>query len=229
MRAARRVSAQPRRLEEIAELPRCPEVVRAAREKGVKDVVHFTTVRGAIGVLAARAVKSRLLLPEDAYLEHVYRPNAAIRKDREWLGYVNLSIARINDWMFETSTRWHPALDNPWVVLAFGPDLLGDRGVVFATTNNIYPACRRAEGLDGFNSLYAEVVLGRYGTRHSREGKRADWPTDRQAEVLYPRELSCDYLLRIDVQKEEVSETIHGMLAGVGLSVPVRHAPEVFE
>ena len=227
--ATRGALAQPRRLEEIAGLPHCPDVVRAARDRGVKDVVHFTTVRGAIGVLAARAVKSRLLLPKDAYLEHVYRPNAAIRKDQEWLAYVNLSIARINDWMFETSSRWHPAPDNPWVVLAFDPELLGDPGVVFATTNNIYPACRRGEGLEGFNSLYAQVVQGRYGTTHVREGKCSDWPTDCQAEVLYPSELSCDYLRRIDVQQEEVTETVHGMLAGVGLSVPVRHAPEVFE
>ena len=35
---------------EIARLPGCPEVVAAARERGVEDIVHFTTVSGAIGV-----------------------------------------------------------------------------------------------------------------------------------------------------------------------------------
>ena len=222
------VAARPRTPVELANVPPCPEIVTAARQRGIQDVVHFTTVRGAIGVLASRAVKSRSRLPQDAYLEFVYRPNAEIRKDQAWLDYVNLSVTRINDWMFESSVRWHSSSDNPWVVLAFDPELLGDPGVVFATTNNIYPACRRAEGPDGFNSLFAESVIGRYDAEHDRAGKQASWPTDRQAEVLYPGELSCDYLRRIDVQREDTIDTIHGMMANLGLTVPVRHAPEVF-
>ena len=75
--------------------------------RGVAQVVHFTTVSGLTGVLAAKAVKSRARLPTDKYLEHVYQPNSAIRKDRAWLDYVNLSISRINDWMFDSSTSWH--------------------------------------------------------------------------------------------------------------------------
>ena len=223
------LGACPRGPEEIARLPACPEVVAAARERGVEDIVHFTTVSGAIGVLAARAVKSRERLPEDQYLEHVYRPNVHVRKDAAWLDYVNLSVTRINDWMFETATRWHIRDDNPWVVLAFSPELLGNPGVVFATTNNIYPACRRAEGLDGFNSLFAERVLGRFDAVNDREGKQANWPTDRQAEVLYPGEVPCRYLHRIDVQREDVVDTIYGMGAGLFVGVAVRHAPEVFE
>ena len=159
-------------------------------------------------------------------------PTAAIRKDLAWLDYVNLSIARINDWMFDTSVRWHIRDDNPWVVLAFDPRLLGDPGVVFATTNNIYPACRRSEGLEGFEALFAETVVGRTWpttVRHDRTDKPEDWPTDRQAEVLYPGEVPCNYLRRINVQREDTIDTMYGVLAGLGLRVPVRYAPEVFE
>ena len=221
--------ARPRKPTEVANLPPCPDVVLAAEERGIRDVVHFTTVSGAIGVLAAGTVKSRKRLPKERYIEYVYRPNSTFRKDVAWLDYVNLSIARINDWMFETSVRWHIKDDNPWVVLAFTPDILGHPGVVFATTNNIYPACRRAEGLEGFNRLFAESVRGRYDREHNRAGEPADWPTDRQAEVLYPGEVSCEYLRRIDVQREDTIDTMHGVLAGLGLNVSVRHAPEVFE
>ena len=224
--------ARPRTPDEVANLPPCPEVVLAAEKRGIRDVVHFTTVSGALGILAAGAVKSRKRLPEEKYLEHVYRPNTDTRKDPAWLDYVNLSIARINDWMFSTSVRWHIEDDNPWAVLAFDPRLLGNPGVVFATTNNIYPKCRRGEGLDGFASLFADSVVGRTSpvTKwHDRAGKSADWPTDRQAEVFCPGEVSCDYLQRIDVQREDTMDTMVGILAGLGLSVSVRHAPEVFE
>ncbi|MCY4060162.1 MAG: DarT ssDNA thymidine ADP-ribosyltransferase family protein, partial [Gammaproteobacteria bacterium] len=107
----------------------------AATERGITQVVHFTTVRGVTGVLASCAVKSRKRLPEEHYLEHVFQPNAEFRKDASWLDYVNLSISRINDWMFDSSVRWHGHEDNPWVVLVLDVELLGDPGVVFATTN----------------------------------------------------------------------------------------------
>ena len=89
--------AYPRKPEEIARLAAHPDILEAAKMRGVRNVVHFTTLKGALGVLAAGAVKSRCRLPADKYLEHVYRPNSDIRKDRLWLDYVNLSIERIND------------------------------------------------------------------------------------------------------------------------------------
>ena len=116
-------------------------------------------------------------------------------------------------------------------MLSFKPEILGHPGVVFTTTNNIYPACRRAEGLRGFEQLFADFVLGRHNTRHNRVDKPANWPTDRQAEVLYPGELSCDYLQRIDVQLEESVDVVCGILGGLDLfgKIQVRHAPEVFK
>ena len=215
-------------MQEISRLPDCPAIVAAATERGISQVVHFTTVRGAVGILAVKAVRSRARLNEDEYLEHVYQPNAPYRKDEEWLDYVNLSIERINDWMFETSERWHAKEGNSWVVLSFHPRILAHPGVVLTTTNNIYPRCERAEGLVGFRRVFADTVYGRYDTRHLRTDKLAAWPTDRQAEVLYPGELSCDHLQRIDVQLEQSLESIHGLLGAFYANIPVRHAPEVF-
>ena len=185
-------------------------------------------MRLAVGVLASRAVKSRARLPSDKYLEHVYRPNAELRKDTAWLDYVNLSIQRINDWMFDTSTRWHAADRNPWVLLSFDVTVLSHPGVVFSTTNNIYPSCLRAEGIGGFSRLFDAQVEGRYGRLHSREGKHPSWPTDRQAEVLYPGELSCEHLRRMDVQVAEAEDSVHGVLGAFDMNVPVHYAPEVF-
>lgn len=228
------IAARPRAAEEIAGLPPCPEVAAAAKQRGVTQVVHFTDVQRAVGVLASGFVKSRALLPEEAYLEYVYEPNAQIRKDPAWLDYVNLSIERINDWMFSTSVRWHAAEGNPWVVLSFDPQILAHPGVVFTTTNNIYRDCLRSERLPGFSQMFASSVVGwepweRRKIQHNRVGKSSAWPTDRQAEVLYPGELSCDFLQRIDVQTENGFDTVCGVLGGLNLSVPVRYAPEAFQ
>lgn len=224
------IPARPRASEEIGCLPACPEIAVVAERRRISQVVHFTTTTGAVGIIAAKAVKSRKRVSNDKYLEHVYRPNAAYRKDPDWLDYVNLSVERINDWMFSHSTKWHPVEHNPWVALSFSPDILTHPGVVFTTTNNIYPACKRAEGLAGFSLMFADMVLGRYEECHSRTGGMLSaWPTDRQAEVLYPGELSCDHLQRIDVQLERSLEDIDGVLGVLDLVVPVCLTPEVFE
>lgn len=223
------VAARPRTAEEIACLPPCPEVAAAARQRGVTQVVHFTPALGAVGALRSGFVKSRALLPQEADLEFVYEPNAPSRMDTVWLGYVNLSIERINDWMFSTSERRRSTEGNLWVALSFDPEILAHPGVIFTTTNNIYPTCRRAEGLAGFSAMFADVVLGRYNTKHDRHGKPAAWPTDRQAEVLYPGELSREFLQRIYVQTEDGFRAVSGALGVLNLSVPVHHAPEVFQ
>ena len=220
---------RPRSADEIVRMPDCPALAVAAEQRGISQVVHFTTAKGAVGILAAGALKSRARVDEDEYLEHVYQPNALLRKDEAWLDYVNLSIERINDWMFQASERWHVAEDNPWVVLSFHPRILAHPGVVFTTTNNIYSTCRRAEGLEGFLAMFSDVIRNYDGTLYDRTDKPNAWPTDRQAEVLYPGELSCNHLQRIDVQLEQSLETIDGALGVMQVSVPIRHAPEVFE
>ncbi len=89
--------------------------------------------------------------------------------------------------------------------------------------------CVGAMGLAGFKAMFANQVVGRYGKVHGRIGKQQAWPTDRQAEVLYLKQLSCEHLLCIYVQCEDSAEPIHGILAGLQVSVEVRHTPEVFE
>ncbi|MGH3115878.1 MAG: DarT ssDNA thymidine ADP-ribosyltransferase family protein [Gaiellales bacterium] len=211
-------------------LPAQPEIVTAANRRGVTEIVHFTTVQGAVGICATRAVKSRRLLPEDNYLEHVYRPNALDRsRDSAWHDYVNLSVSRINDWMFGASRRWHVTEGVSWVLLSFITKLLGDPGVVFTTTNNAYAGVTRAEGLEGFEQMFADRVIGSYyGTVQRSPGHPSSFPTHRQAEVLYPFELPISYLQKIYVQTEEGLDNVEGALGATDTDVPAQLAPEVF-
>lgn len=206
-------------------------IAQIVKQRGITEVLHFTTNRGLLGMLGSGRVLSRKRLPEDRYIEHVYSPNCANRKDIRQLDYVNLSVSRINDWMFDTSEKWHQIDDLWWAVLSFDPQILTHQGVIFTTTNNIYPAVHRGAGPAGLDALFDEVVLGRYSTAHTRfMGHQASWPTDRQAEVLYPEAVPLTYLRRIYVRDGDHVDTVEGMFAGLpsATPVPVIPAPEVF-
>jgi hypothetical protein len=126
------------------------EIVEA---RGIMEVLHFTTSVGLVGILDSRAVKPRARLPMDKRLEFIFRPNAAFRKDAEWLDHVSLSLSRINSEFFGKSRIWHRDLDIWWCILSFRPEILTHRGVVFTTTNNKYNVAVRKvaqQGLSGY-------------------------------------------------------------------------------
>lgn len=194
--------ATPQSRDEVLSAPRCPEVVVAAQKRGVTSLVHFTTIKGLVGVLASGEVKCRRDLPDDDLVRHVYEPNAANRSlDERWHGYVNLSVTNINLRMFNFSVRQRRI--DEWVILKFGPKILRHRGVVFCTTNNIYPAAHRSQGLRGFEQMFAASVPGWYGHELDRDGRLPCETTDPQAEVLYPFSLSLKHLHTITANNED--------------------------
>lgn len=232
MRVEALVEAQPRTQAEISSLPACPDVTEAAIRRDISEIVHFTTLpNGATGILVSGTVRCRNHLNADQYLERVYAPNALDRtRDRRWHDYINMSVSRINGWMFSTSERWHASDGVSWILLSFSPEILGHPGVVFATTNNAYVSVRRAEGALGFERLFGDSVVGAYGNLVRREATlNARYTTDRQAEVLYPFDLGLDHLQRIYVQTEAALDSVEGLLGVSDRQVEVRQAPEVFQ
>jgi len=219
--------ARPRTAEQIATLPDRPAVVRAARARGITEIVHFTTMSNMIGIL-----RTSLLcwskVRENPDVEKVYAQNSRSRwRDAEWVDYVNLSVSRINRWMFGSSRRWHP--EALWVVLAFDIQILGHPGVVFTTTNNGYSAeCLRAEGRAGFERLFSESIAGYNGRISTRAGLPECHTTDHGAEVLYPFSLEIDHLRCIYAKNEEDTEQIAGVLGGLDLHLDVIVDPQRF-
>jgi hypothetical protein len=206
------------------------EVLNFVHARSITEVLHFTTSCGVLGILASRAVKSRKRIDADAYLEHIYRPNVSVRRDPEWADHVSLSISRINDWMFGASERWHIRDGVSWAVVSLTPDILAHPNVVFSTTNNIYPARLHGNGVSGFERMFADSIVSRYGEIKRRlPDHQLHWTTDRQAEVLYPGEVPVAYVQRIDVQTAQCHDDVAGMLGALDLDLDVRHAPQVFE
>lgn len=227
------VEAQPLGPDEWAKLPGEPGVVEFAGARGITEIVHFTTMpNGVLGILAEERIKSRNRLREDQYLEHIRTLNAPDRsRDRPWHDYVSLSTTKINSWLFASSkSRWHR--DSSWAVFAFSPEILGDPGVVFTTTNNAYNEyCRRARGLAGFKQMFAEQVIGYNGRVYNRARIADNLTTDLNAEVLYPGELKLDRLTKIYVMSETDVDDISGHLGALNLdhlAKVVAHTPEVF-
>jgi hypothetical protein len=194
----------------------------------IEEVVHFTWHRGLLGALHSGFVKSRQRLPNVKELAFIYKPNAQYRKDVQWLDYVNLSITRINYEFFGHSCRWRRDEDLWWCVLSFDPVIATHPGVWFTTTNNIYPATRRGTGEVGLRQLIAEQVLGRYSAVTWRtEQMPSQFTTCEQAEVLYPRELSLEFLRKIYVSTGDDHDEVKAQLAALRWRpVPVIIAPE---
>ena len=209
-------------------------VAAYAAERGITEVMHFTTNKGALGIFATGTILSRDQLSSEKHIEHIYTPNCRSRtKDADWTGFVNLSISRVNDHMLGVSERWHSTEDLWWVVFALDASLLADPGVHFVTTNNTYTSClRRGTGVEGLRALFADSVeWGHYGDRKYRyPGMPAAWPTDPQAEVLYPGQVPVDRLRAIYVREVEHADTVRGWFPFFPHvpAVPVEHRPEVF-
>ncbi|HVD41097.1 MAG TPA: DarT ssDNA thymidine ADP-ribosyltransferase family protein [Solirubrobacterales bacterium] len=199
----------------------------------ISEIVHFTTNKGLVGIFGVGAVLSRERLKKEDYLEYVYHPNASTRKDEDWLGHVNLSISKINTKYFDHSTRTHAHTDVWWCALAFDPEMLSHEGVFFATTNNIYSRCRRAEGPAGLEALFAERIERWRGNRVTREDQMPDnLPTCYQAEVLYPRELMLDGLLKVYVARghhADIVASARDILLVPGESGPAHEIPIVID
>lgn len=222
-----RPEARPQCRKTARSAPLCPEVVAAARERGITSIVHFTMIKGLVGILASGTVKSRQVLSEDEFLKYIYEANVPERNfDKDWLDYVNLSVTSINLHMFRFSERQHP--EDGWVILKFGPQVLGDPGVVFSTTNNIYPAARRCRGFRGLAQLFAPSVPGRYGDLSAREGRSPFQTTDPQAEVLYPFELPLDHLHTITARDGATFDAAKAVRSTFAHEPKIELNPEAF-
>ena len=140
-------------------------IAEIIQDRQIEEVVHFTTNHGVLGMFADGRLLSRERLPANKYLEHVYLPNASVRKDPAWLDYISMSISRVNTRFFGFSQGWEREAETWWAIVALDPAILTHDRIVFTTTNNIYPSCRRASGAEGLEAMFAPEIVGLYQAR----------------------------------------------------------------
>jgi ssDNA thymidine ADP-ribosyltransferase, DarT len=187
--------------------------------RGIEELLHFTTNRGALGILASKAIKSRARLGADPMLEKIFYPNAEDRsRDADWLDYVNFSVTEINSRFFSISANnWHRDKDFWWAIFSIAPEVMAHDSVHFTSTNNMYSGVRRQPGEAGLESMFAPRIT-QFGASVIRRpaAAAASLPTCNQAEVLYPGELSTQYVQLVYAHSERDADELAGQMAAVG-------------
>ncbi|WP_421551273.1 DarT ssDNA thymidine ADP-ribosyltransferase family protein [Pseudomonas yamanorum] len=202
------------------------------KDRGIESVVHFTTNRGSLGIFASSGLKSRQRLDTDQQLAHIFQPNAKRRnKDAAWLDFANLSISRINTSFFRYSGNWHKERNFFWCIFDFSPEIMLHDGVWFATTNNIYTGVRQAQGLVGLEAAFQKCTTLWDDNIIKRPADHPLFlPTCPQAEILYPKEVSTQYLQRIYARCDSDSDEIAAQMYAMGhREVPVVVNPDLFD
>lgn len=174
-------------------------------ERGIREVLHFTTRDGALGVLTTRSLIPNAELTKEQRIEFILKSNCEVRKDPRWTGHNSLSISTINSQFLQFSrTRHAEDPDLWWCILSFDPIILTHSDVVFCTGNNTWPRSRRLTGGEGVLAVFADSVPGRYdSTIHRPADMPPNFPTCDQAEVLYPGRLPLDFLRRIYFETQD--------------------------
>jgi hypothetical protein len=201
----------------------------AAADRGVTEILHFTTDKGVMGFLVKGALLSRQGVGSDPELSFIFL-NVWPLKVPEWADHISLSVTRINRSLIDRAEANLP--DHWWAILSFDPEILNHDGVCFATTNNSYvDVCRRAGGVEGFADLFSErVPWGHYGSVRRRSPTTPEnWTTDIQAEVLYPTAISIEHLQRIYVQLADHRRLIKAWCSAFEVEEPnIEVKPEMF-
>ena len=188
-------------------------------KRGITEVVHFTTHLGVLGTLAKKAILSRYRLPKESSLQNILHVNSIFRpeeseffdKSQNWLDYVNLSVSEINRRFFDVSQGWHQGSEVWWAILSFDSVVMS-HDVEFATTNNGYEHCIRGGGLEGLDRLFEPVVRRKNTWCAYRRERPRQLATCEQAEVLYPGEVSTEYLKTIYVRDGDQSDQVKAWL-----------------
>jgi hypothetical protein len=203
-----------------------------AIKKNVNEIIHFTTNEGLIGILHSEMLLPNAKLKMENTLEFIFSQNSEARKESNsrWLNYVNFSVSKVNGEFFSYSRNRRRNNDIFWVILSFSTRILNHQGVIFTTTNNIYPSCRRTEGPVGFEEMFLASIEGKYQKIISRTLQHlSSWTTCEQAEILYPEGCPISYLLKIYVKNEDEKHSVKGILAALSKDCDVYVAPEKFK
>ncbi len=212
--------------------------------RGITRVVHFTSFPGLVGILSLGKVLSRKAMERyrsqnpNSNLYYLFGCNDSGRWDMK-LDYINMSVEHINAkllWKFQMDDSGTER--NPWCILEFAPLCLEMAGVLFSISNAasnfvrekgvaagklglermFYQSLRQVFALSesdlvSLQERYPLMALTRSATIPPK------FPTDKQAEVLIPKELSVDLLCGIVFETEADKNYVLDYLTKCGIAI----------
>ena len=213
-------------------------------DRGITRVVHFTSFPGLVGILSLGKVISRNAMElyksknPNSNLCYCFDCNDSGRWDMK-LDYINMSVEHINAkllWKFQKDDSGTER--NPWCILEFSPLCLEMDGVLFSISNaasNFVRKCGVGKGVFGLQRMFYQSLCQSFALSESdlallKEKYQLlalersttipmNYPTDEQAEVLIPKELSVNLLCGIVFQTEEDKNYVLSYLAKCGIAI----------
>lgn len=173
--------------------------------RGITHLVHFTSTENLVNIFSEGKILSRQRL-ESKDIKYQDTLDAldyhdSIRFDDKQ--YINLSVQHPNSFLFEVFKK--KSSDTPyinWCVLLIDVSLIYKEDTLFSITNaaNSHNKPFINDTLQCFKKMFSPsvVVLRSYGEKIiNRNGLRACYPTDAQAEVLAKDEIKLKYIKNV--------------------------------
>ena len=175
---------------------RSTAIQKIVRDRGITQLVHFTTLQNLFGIVEMDGLIARDNLIQiaaqrkDQYLLDYIAFNDSVRLDMH-TGHINLSIQHPNPLLFRRFRQRFAQCD-VWCVLLIAPECMTIPGTLF-TLGNAASRHVRSAGI-GSNSADLEAMFGdtiltgnQYEQRTlTRKELAPCYPTDPQAEVMIP-------------------------------------------
>jgi len=172
-----------------------------AAQRGITRLCHFTPSRNLVHIASdTTGILATAKLEESE--RRVYTPTDLQRYDNHE-GYICCSVEYPNAWYWARAQE-KETLFRDWVILFIKPDHLWMPGTRFCSRNAAADCGRgAAEGYKAFTGMYASEVAGAQGRVFTRtSGQLKCCPTDEQAEVLVPDQISAEDVIAIGVRDE---------------------------
>lgn len=176
-------------------------IKREVERRGITRLCHFTPSRNLLHILTTeQGILATKKLEENE--RNVFTPTDLQRLDRHE-DHICCSIEFPNAWYFE-QVKSKDNLFRDWVVLFINPKYLWFPGTRFCHRNAASNyGTNIIEGEEGFKAMFADTVSGAYGKTRCRCPNHLPCsPTDDQAEVLVPDQITISDILAIAVPTE---------------------------
>lgn len=193
--------------------------------RGIDSLYHFTTTINLSGIYQVEHIfprseydTLRALANEDMYEDYLDHMDD-LRLDG-LNDHVNTSLSHPNVYLLNAYRQRKNLAHYTWCILQLDPQLMERDDTLYTVTNAASARSSQygiGKGEEGLNQLFIPEVITKKGA-FKRKGLPAKYPTDIQAEVLIPGNISVDHIKTIYFETESDLSSCAGAFRLMGLA-----------